>query len=242
MTQPVSPARSGRFRRYVWLTIFTLAAFTILVSLGVWQLRRLEWKREVLANVERARAGPERPLTELLAAGEDLAWRRARVACEGSGDLPAFARYGLNEGQIAWRALSGCKLPGQDIVVWLDRGIIDVAVGSPREPANMLPPPQAAQGVLRSDFDFGSFPAGCDEVMSGICQVSAQRVLPVLLAVEREAPAALGLTPSPLPTQISNRHLEYALTWFGLAGALVAVYASVLIQDRRRAGAGPMSA
>jgi surfeit locus 1 family protein len=37
-----------------------------------------------------------------------------------------------------------------------------------------------------------------------------------------------ALVPSPLPAEITNRHLEYALTWYGLAGALVAVYVALL--------------
>jgi cytochrome oxidase assembly protein ShyY1 len=32
----------------------------------------------------------------------------------------------------------------------------------------------------------------------------------------------------------ANRHLEYALTWFGLAGALAAVYAA-LVRRRMKA-------
>ena len=33
---------------------------------------------------------------------------------------------------------------------------------------------------------------------------------------------------APVPADIPNRHLEYAITWFGLAAALVAVYAAML--------------
>jgi surfeit locus 1 family protein len=37
-----------------------------------------------------------------------------------------------------------------------------------------------------------------------------------------------ALKPAPLPVDIPNDHLQYALTWFGLAGALLAVYAAML--------------
>jgi surfeit locus 1 family protein len=44
-------------------------------------------------------------------------------------------------------------------------------------------------------------------------------------ALNPEAPA---LTPAAMPPTISNRHLGYVITWYGLAAALVAVYAGLL--------------
>ena len=61
--------------------------------------------------------------------------------------------------------------------------------------------------------------------------LGAPNPAPVMLMLE--SPAATGLTPSPLPTGISNRHLEYALTWYGLALALAAVYIAKLLRDRK---------
>ena len=50
----------------------------------------------------------------------------------------------------------------------------------------------------------------------------------VLMAETSSNPEWKALDPAPLPAQITNRHLEYALTWFGLAAALVGVYAAML--------------
>jgi len=38
--------RNRRFTFRPVLTIFTLASLAMLVSLGVWQLKRLDWKRK----------------------------------------------------------------------------------------------------------------------------------------------------------------------------------------------------
>ena len=52
---------------------------------------------------------------------------------------------------------------------------------------------------------------------------------PVTLMAETSTnPEWKALDPTPLPPEISNRHFEYALTWFGLAAALACVYAATL--------------
>jgi surfeit locus 1 family protein len=39
---------------------------------------------------------------------------------------------------------------------------------------------------------------------------------------------------APLPSDIPNNHLQYAITWFGLALALAGVYAASLWRKRPR--------
>ena len=49
-------------------------------------------------------------------------------------------------------------------------------------------------------------------------------------------PEWAALVPAPIPAEIANRHLEYALTWYGLAAALLGVYAAMLLRAFRRGG------
>jgi surfeit locus 1 family protein len=53
---------------------------------------------------------------------------------------------------------------------------------------------------------------------------------PYVLVAERETPAPPGVAPSPYPDAAGNLEYvgAYAPTWFGLAGALVAIYAAML--------------
>ncbi|MBW8882233.1 MAG: SURF1 family protein, partial [Asticcacaulis sp.] len=43
-----------------------------------------------------------------------------------------------------------------------------------------------------------------------------------------------GLEQGELIAPLTNRHLEYALTWFGLATALLGVYIGVVVQRMRQ--------
>ena len=51
-----------------------------------------------------------------------------------------------------------------------------------------------------------------------------------LFAETRINPDLAALTPAPLPVEIPNNHFQYALTWFGLAGALAGVYGAALFR------------
>jgi cytochrome oxidase assembly protein ShyY1 len=57
-----------------------------------------------------------------------------------------------------------------------------------------------------------------------------RRPAPLVLAVESEQPAVAGLVPAPLPQDIPNNHLVYALTWFALAGILAWFYGALLLR------------
>jgi surfeit locus 1 family protein len=54
----------------------------------------------------------------------------------------------------------------------------------------------------------------------------------VLMAETASNPDWQSLIPAPIPADIPNRHLEYALTWYGLAAALLGVYAAMLFRRR----------
>ena len=63
---------------------------------------------------------------------------------------------------------------------------------------------------------------------TAVAGLAGRKPAPLALMAEREIPAPIGIVPAPLPAEISNRHLEYALTWFGLAVTLLFIYAAML--------------
>ena len=52
------------------LTVATAIALVILVGLGVWQLQRLAWKRDLIQRIEASQTAPGQPLGEVLREGE----------------------------------------------------------------------------------------------------------------------------------------------------------------------------
>ena len=63
--------------------------------------------------------------------------------------------------------------------------------------------------------------------------LNARDPAPLYLMLESPAPGSGEPRPSPLPPNLPNNHLGYAITWFGLAGALVGVYLAMLFRKRQ---------
>lgn len=229
----------------VGLTIATVVSLAILLTLGTWQLQRLAWKRDVIARIEALKAAPARPLAPVLdsiADGADVEFTRVRAVCPGLASAPYVELYGLRDGQAGVRLISVCEAPSLRYrTILVDRGFVAdtvsarpaVAAGdrTPLEVVGVLRAPEAGNAFSppnRSDRWFTRDVAGMAAVLG------APTPAPVFLMAETSSnPEWKALVPAPVPTGITNRHLEYAITWYGLAAALLGVYAAVLLRRRK---------
>ncbi len=229
-------------RGRVGLTVATLLGLAVLLSLGTWQLRRLAWKEGLLARIEASVKAAPQPLSSMideLRRGAIPEWTRVSAECNGSAWKPAV-EYALENGEIAWRALSNCRIPDESLSIWIDRGVLLVGVGATEAPTNILPEPARVQGVLRYKPALSQrLSPSCWTTPSGGtgCARLTHPAVDYVLVAEKEMPQPSGVRPAPLPAQISNNHLGYAITWYGLAAALLGVYVAMLLGDRRRSRA-----
>lgn len=217
----------GTPRRFpIGLTIATAVAFAILCGLGGWQLQRRDWKEGVLARLEALKTAPALPLVQVLTATarpEDLAWTRVSVDCGDVGGEPLPLVYGVRDGDVVWRAQAPCAvLAGPYNMVLVDRGVVPGLTGQVAPAPRAFEAPRRVVGVLSPIEQLGGDRAKVLE------RYADRKPAPLVLMAEQETPAPAGLTPAPLPAEISNRHLEYALTWFGLAVTLLFIYAAML--------------
>jgi len=230
----------------VGLTIATAIALAILIGLGVWQLQRLKWKEALLADIARAEAAPAvaiEPVLDALANGHREDFRRVRVSCRGLAHAPALELYSLRGGEIGSRLISSCfVVNGVYRSILVDRGFIPDTVAARPAVDPSDPAPVELVGVLRAP-ERGNFatPRNTpgrwflhDAPAMGRALHADQPVAPLFLMAETSSnPDFKALEPAPFPLDIPNRHLEYALTWFGLAGALAGVYGAAVFKRMR---------
>lgn len=222
----------------LWLgAVFVVIGMAILIGLGAWQMQRLHWKQDLLAHIERLQRSTPVPLQMALGrAPEKLDFVRARLDCPGIERLPTLRLYALENGQAGDRLITACPVGGYSILV--DRGFLapgDTVAPGREELA------EPVIGVLRIPADRNRFTPVNDpakgqwywrDVPAMAAALGAKDPAPVMLMLESPAPVGGGARPAAIPTEISNRHLEYALTWFGLAAALAGVYVALLLRRR----------
>lgn len=204
----------------------------ILLSLGVWQVKRLAWKEARIAAIEAGMAAPAIPLDEALALflkGEAIDYRKVKASGRFAPRDPLKVMSTLNGGP-AWELVHGFEqVEGAPVLV--NRGRI--ADGLP------LPAPPLGEGQItglvhwhdqgRGSFDVDNKPAEnlwyWWDVIEMSRQFSATHLDPnyVVIDLLPNSPGSEGLVIDPPKANLRNNHLGYAITWFGLAAALVAV-------------------
>jgi surfeit locus 1 family protein len=230
-------ARAGTDRRFpIGLTIAALIAFCILMVLGGWQVQRLHWKEALLARIaERSVAAP----ITLSKIPKDAEFTRVGVDCPGLTSADFVEQYAIRDGQAGVRLLSLCEIAGGPKIL-VDRGFVLDTV-STRPPVAASTAPVHVVGVLRPSVKAGAVtpkPKGKffysrDAAAMGRALGAPNVFDYVLIAETATNPDWKAMAPAPLPAEITNRHMEYALTWFGLAATLACVYAAMLWRKLR---------
>ena len=238
-------------------SLVALAAFVFFIALGTWQVERKAWKEGLIGAIEqRLSADPVAiPLTSdwsKLTPERDEFRRVTFVATiEPDADAlvytPGSAFRTDVSGPGYWVFTPARLSDGARVVV--NRGFVPEAnKDSATRAAGLVTTPVEIIGVLRWPEHAGLFtPAGdparnlwfARDQLAIAAAKGWGNVAPFY--VEQEAPAPPGGLPAPgkLTVTLPNNHLQYALTWFGLAIVLVAVfvaYARARRREERHAG------
>jgi surfeit locus 1 family protein len=233
--------------------LLALVGVAVLVGLGVWQIERKAWKEALIATLAERLSQAPGPLPakaqwDRLAQAQDefrrvafegtfLHDREARVYTAGSAVRPDVSGPGY------W-VMTPARLADGSLVI-VDRGFVPEARGDPATRAQgQVAGPVALTGVLRWPEETGWFMPGPDPARNlwfrldpaGIA--AAKGLGPVApFYVAQEGPIPPGGLPKPgrLAVNLRNEHLQYALTWFGLAAVLIVVFMSWIVSRRRAA-------
>jgi surfeit locus 1 family protein len=224
-----------RFRPLAKPTLVTVLGLTVLVSLGVWQLQRLEWKQGLIDTIEsRIHAAPE-PLDSVLASGDLAAaeWRPVSVTGRFLHDKEIYlyaTEFDLGPGVHVVTPLE--REDGRTVLIdrgWVSNQMMDPAarregqVDGPVTVSGIVrlaapPNPYVQESDAAKRLWFTRNPIG----MAGMADVNIDQ--PVVVAADERSVVPGGPRFPGWRFNLPNRHLEYALTWFGLALTLAAVY------------------
>jgi len=207
----------------------TLAMLAILLGLGTWQIYRLHWKEGILAQIARAEAAPPVPLR-----GDPTPFTKVAVTGRLRSDLSASygvdvrdTRQGPTMGNFLIQLL---ERPGQAPLL-VDRGWVPQNRNAP-----ILQPQgdTTIVGFIHEPAKPGMFSAADDPATRTFYTLDPEKigaslglphVAPFVLIAMGPAPPQLWPAPAQHLPRPPNNHLNYAITWYGLALSLVVMFA-----------------
>jgi surfeit locus 1 family protein len=223
-------------RRLIGPSLMTAAMLAVLLGLGTWQVRRLAWKEAILAQIAQAEASPPVPLAPSDAVPPPF----TKVAVTGTLMHDRSALFGADVRDTPAGPDLGAFLieplqrPGAPPLL-VERGWVPVKRTTPVA----MPQGEVTIAGYVHQADIPGLFAAHDDVVGRHFYTLNPAAIGAALGLERVAPFVLiALGPPPVPgapialpipaehlPQPPNNHLQYAITWYGLAAALVVIFA-----------------
>jgi surfeit locus 1 family protein len=223
-----------------------LVGLVTLLGLGTWQVERKAWKEALIATLERRLGGepvalpPPGEWAGMTPENSEFLRVRLRIEPTGGNDALVYTGGSALRDDVrspGYFVFTPARLPdGSHAVV--NRGYV---------PGTSYPPlagPQEIVGVLRWPEQPSVFISAHDAA-GAIWHVRDHRAMAGVKGwgdvppfyIEQEAPVPPGGLPHPaaLTVRLRNDHLQYAITWYGLAAVLAVMFAIWSARRRREA-------
>jgi surfeit locus 1 family protein len=223
------------FRPRLMPTLFSVPAVLVLIGLGIWQVERLHWKQGLIAQRDAMVSAAPIPPPQTLAEARADEFRH--VVDDGVllNDNEIFLATASDSGRSGYQVLTPLREAGGRII-FVNRGFIPLELKDPAkrgagEPAGAV----HIAGLLRvapATKPSWFLPDNRPDLnlwfwvdLPAIAQAAGvENTVPFYIDADR--------TPNPggwpqggvTRLELPNDHLQYAITWFALAIALVVIY------------------
>lgn len=239
VTESAAPVRRASLLWQIGKALLLLAALVILLGLGTWQVERLQWKEGLLADIAARKDAPTVPVSAIeamAASGGDIEYRVVTASGHYLNDKERhfLATY---DGDPGYHIYTPLQLD-DGRYVFVNRGFVPTEAKEPeKRKQGELTGEQTVTGLARAkltgrpdgmpDNDLGKnifFWKDLD-VMAESVGLPKDKVLPFFIDADK-TPNSHGLPIGGVTIiDLPNNHLQYAVTWYGLAVALVAIVA-----------------
>jgi len=239
----------SRFQFRPILTVAMLISLAILISLGTWQMQRLQWKNDLIAKTEARINAPPIPFGDALArqlAGEDMTYTpvSATGAYFNENEIHVF---GTLDAKAGYYVFTPFVRKDDDQMIFINRGFI---------PQKLKEKSARKKGLLKGSVKVSGL-FRMPETVRGVAAMVKPADLPQVNEWHQRNPAAFATAsgidaafayidsngaenPGDWPRggttrlDFRNKHFEYALTWYGLAAALIGVWIAFSLQPRKK--------
>ncbi len=232
------------FRPFFWLTVVSVPALLVLVSLGTWQLGRLQWKNQLIETFEARLDAPEIVVPSADTQLDAVEFRRLKLTGTFRHDKEIFLTGRTYEGNAGFHVVTPLVLADGRMIL-INRGWVSEDYRDPAKRAfSQHEGVVTVAGMLRRPGQKGYFVPE-NEPENGFwftlvpAQINRHLDLPAAAISTFYADAVRVSEVVTLPIaaktklNLRNAHLSYALTWYGIALALIGVYFAFHVQAGR---------
>jgi surfeit locus 1 family protein len=239
--------------------IFTLVMVAVFIGLGLWQLQRRVEKHALIAHLTERLATAPGPLpspsqwSALTPAKDEF--RRVSFAAtyQAVPDAMVYSSGSAVRDDISgpgtWAFVPAALPTGETVVVNAgfvqnsmqdraqeDRAVTPLITHAPVRLSGYIRFPEAA-GALTPSENLAKrlwFARDHLAMARALGWGEGRPVAPFYIDLEQPVPASGIPKPGPLEVHLKDDHLQYAITWFTLAGAVVIAFGVWLFGQRRR--------
>ncbi|HMQ25925.1 MAG TPA: SURF1 family protein [Acidimicrobiales bacterium] len=246
--------------RWIVSHVLVLTLVVVMVNLGLWQLHRLDQKRDLNALIESRTEAPVRPVDEVLPAAADfddadeVVFRPVTATGSYLAEDEVVVRGRSYEGRSGAWILTPLRLDDGTAVV-VNRGWVPLQAGLEVQPEWAPPAGEVrVEGLLVATQTRGRFgsidPEGerLDELaradVGRIQQQVDEDLVPAVLQLDQQHPAQSGDFPVAVgrPSLDEGPHLNYAGQWFIFSAIAAVGYGLILRRVARSRSAGAADA
>lgn len=230
-----------RFAPAIWPTLAFALVFPILLSLGFWQMGRAEAKQALLEQRAAGEVGAPLVLDARTQLQESDRYRAAIVRGYFEGEQQWLLDNRIYRGQAGYHVFTPFRPEGEaEPALLINRGW--VSVGESREFLPRLPVPSglvelsgrldspASVGLVLGEVPLESVENRVRVQSLDIAALAKARGMTLLryaLVMDEGQAGGLQHDWSAIPPMGPEKHLGYAVQWFGLAVALLIIYVGV---------------
>jgi surfeit locus 1 family protein len=238
--------------RWVLSHVLVAALVVVMISLGFWQLRRLDERQERNSLISERTGETTAPLADVVAvdgtadAASSVRFRRVEASGSYEPGSDVVVRNRTFRGQPGSWLLAVLRLDDGDAVI-VNRGWVPVT-GAQEPPDDALAPdgPVMIEGLAERTQERGRFGSTDPDtgILRRVARVDVARlaeqvdgaVYPVWIQLERERPDP-GDLPVPVdpPELGEGNHFSYAMQWFAFSVIALIGYPLVLRRVARQA-------
>lgn len=233
-------ATAGRRGILLWGGLLTLALVSLFLSLGSWQWKKYDLKTHLQAELDTRSQNALVSMPTMPAEAESLRFRHFTLQGEYDSAHQVLIDNRVHQERAGYHVLTPLHLAGSEMRVLVNRGWVPAGADHRQVPLADIPvgPVEITGIAVVPGNRFFTLAPQADTTWEAVWQNPdldrfrrgvPYPLQPIILQLDPAAPGGF-VRDWPRPDERADKHLSYALQWFGFAATTVGIWVWFLLR------------